>query len=108
MNLFGNFETKLQLRFAKQELEIRNFARPADEVSNRQRANDYTKLDDPNRLWSRYYFCFFGFNESFAGPSGIEKFKSDYERYLDEISKKYPRDDTKSALRLYWSISDRI
>jgi putative heme-binding domain-containing protein len=94
MNLFGNFETHLLLRFPKEELVIRNFARPADEVGVRQRASDYTKLDDPVAAFGAdTYFCFFGFNESFAGQAGVEKFKADYAKYLDEMTQKYPRDD---------------
>jgi len=94
MNLFGNFETLLHSRFGKQELVVRNFARPADEVSLRQRPNDYTKLDDPLTAFGPDTFiCFFGFNESFAGAEGVAKFKADYAKYVDEMSSKYPRDD---------------
>ncbi|MFO1064417.1 MAG: PVC-type heme-binding CxxCH protein [Pirellulales bacterium] len=94
MNLFGHFETLLHLRFPQQQLVVRNFARPADEVANRQRANDYTKLDDPLAAFGAdTYFLFFGFNESFAGASGVEKFKNDYEKLIDETAKRYPRDD---------------
>lgn len=100
MNLFGHFETALHLRFANLKLVVRNFARPADEVGNRQRSNDYTKLDDPVKAFGAdTYFCFFGFNESFAGPSGIEKFKADYEGMLDEYAKRYPRDDSGASPR---------
>ncbi len=94
MNLFGHFETMLHLRFPKKELVVRNFARPADEVANRQRGNDYYKLDDPLFAFNPDTFlCFFGFNESFAGEAGVEQFKQDYGRLLDEYAKRYPRDD---------------
>ncbi len=100
MNLFGNFETLLHLRFPKEQLVFRNFGRPADEVANRQRGNDYYKLDDPlSAFGADTYLCFFGFNESFAGPTGVDKFKLDYEKMLDEYAKKYPRDDAGSAPR---------
>ena len=92
MNLFGHFETLLHLRFQEQEVVFRNFARPADEVSLRQRANDYTKIDDPLAVFGPDTFlCFFGFNESFAGPTGVEKFKGDYEKFLDDYATAYPR-----------------
>ena len=39
------------------------------------------------------YFLFFGWNESFAGPAGIEKFKADYEKFLDEFAKKMQETD---------------
>ena len=100
MNLFGHFETTLHLRFPDKKLVVRNFGRPADEVGVRQRSNDYTKLDDPLFAFGPDTFlCFFGFNESFAGPAGVEKFKADYERFLDEYTKKYPRDDAGSKPR---------
>jgi putative heme-binding domain-containing protein len=100
MNLFGHFETLLHARFPEKELVFRNFGRPADEVANRQRANDYTKLDDPLFTFNPDTFlCFFGFNESFEGPLGVEKFKADYEKFIDEYSQKYARDDSKSSPR---------
>ena len=100
MNIFGHFETLLHQRFPGKNLVIRNFARPADEVGNRQRASDYTKLDDPMAAFGAdTYLVFFGFNESFAGPGGIEKFKADYAKLLDDMATQYPRDDTKAAPR---------
>ncbi|MBX3412680.1 MAG: c-type cytochrome [Pirellulales bacterium] len=100
MNLFGHFETLLHSRFPELELVVRNFARPADEVSVRQRPSDYHKLDDPIAAFSAdTYLLFFGFNESFAGPEGVEKFQADYERLLDELAQKYPRDDTGATPR---------
>ncbi len=100
MNLFGHFETLLHQRFPGKHLVVRNFARPADEVGNRQRPGDYTKLDDPMTAFGAdTYVLFFGFNESFAGPEGVAKFKADYGKLLDEMAKKYPRDDTQAAPR---------
>ncbi|MSU61793.1 MAG: c-type cytochrome [Pedosphaera sp.] len=91
--LYGDFETLLHARFPQLELVVRNFGRPADEVSIRQRPNDYTKIDDPMKVFGPDTFiCFFGFNESFAGQSGIEKFKADYEKFMTEYSEKYGRD----------------
>jgi putative heme-binding domain-containing protein len=99
-NLFGHFEAYLHMRFPQKELLVRNFARPADEVALRQRANDYYKLDDPIRAFGPDTFlCFFGFNESFAGEAGVAKFMDDYERFLDEFSRNYPRDDAGSPPR---------
>jgi putative heme-binding domain-containing protein len=95
MNLYGHFESLLHSRFSKQELVVRNFGRPADEVANRQRSSDYTKLDDPiSAFGPDTFLCFFGYNESFAGPQGVAKFKTDYEKFLQEYAKKYPRDDS--------------
>lgn len=93
MTLFGNFETLLHTRFPQKELVVRNFCRPADEVGVQQRPNDYTKLDDPLQVFGAETFvCFFGFNESFAGPEGVQKYKEQYEKFIDETAKKYGRD----------------
>lgn len=100
MNLFGNFEAALHQGFPKQELVVRNFCRPADEISLRQRSADYTKLDDPLYAFNPDTFlCFFGYNESYAGKEGIEKYKADYAKFLDEFTGKYPRDDAGSPPR---------
>jgi putative heme-binding domain-containing protein len=100
MNLFGHFEALLHQRFPEKKLVVRNFARPADEVANRQRAGDYTKLDDPVAAFGAdTYLLFFGFNESFAGPDAVEKFKEGYLNLLGELATKYPRDDAKAPPR---------
>lgn len=94
MNRSGDFETMLHFRFPKLELVVRNFCRPADEVSIRQRSSGYTALDNPlSAFGADTMFCFFGFNESFAGPEGLAKFKADYAKYLEDTAKEYPRDD---------------
>jgi hypothetical protein len=100
MNLFGHFETLLHTRFADQELIVRNFARPAEEVGIQQRSADYTALDDPQLAFGAdTYFCFFGFNESYKGPEGLDAFKQNYKSYLDTMASRYPRDDEKSQPR---------
>lgn len=100
MNLFGHFETLLHTRFPKKELVIRNFARPAEEVGIQQRSADYTALDDPQLAFGAdTYFCFFGFNESYAGPEGIDGFRERYGNYLDTMAKRYPRDDSNAPPR---------
>jgi len=100
MNLFGHFETMLHTRFPDKELVVRNFARPAEEVGIQQRSADYTALDDPMLAFGAdTYFCFFGFNESYAGAEGIEKFKADYRKLFERLETSYPRDDTKAPPR---------
>ena len=100
MNLFGHFETLLHTRFSDKELVVRNFARPAEEVGVQQRSADYTALDDPQLAFGAdTYFCFFGFNESYKGPEGIDTFKQQYKQYLDTMTSRYPRDDEKSPPR---------
>lgn len=96
----GELETLLHSRFPKLELIIRNFCRPADEVGLRQRPSNYTSLDDPLKVFTPdTYLCFFGYNESFAGPAGVEKFKADYEKFLDDYAKQYSRPGASPAPR---------
>jgi putative heme-binding domain-containing protein len=100
LDMFGTFETLLHERFPEKHLVVRNFARPADEVARRDRGGNYTALDDPLAAFGAdTYLLFFGFNESFAGPAGVEPFTKQYERFLDSFAKQYPRDDTKAAPR---------
>ncbi|QEL20860.1 PVC-type heme-binding CxxCH protein [Limnoglobus roseus] len=100
MSLYGHFETLLHLRHKDKELVVRNFGFPADEVGVRQRSSDYTKLDDPLFAFNPDTFlCFFGWNESFKGPAGVAKFQADYEKFINDYTAKYPRDDAKSPAR---------
>ncbi len=100
MNLFGHFETLLHTRFPDRALVVRNFGRPAEEVGIQQRSTDYTALDDPLAAFGAdTYFCFFGFNESFAGTEGVTEFRANYHRFIDQMAARYPRDDSKAVPR---------
>jgi len=90
MNLYGHFETLLHTRLFDRELVVRNFGWPGDEVGRRQRPNDYTKIDDPMRVFApETFLCFFGYNESFAGPAGLAKFREDYAAFIEAYASKY-------------------
>ncbi len=100
MNLFGHFETRLHLRFPQKKLVVRNFARPADEVGIRQRPGNYDLLDDPLYHFSPdTVLCFFGYNESYAGPEGVDGFRKGYLQFLSEFADRYRRDDAGSKVR---------
>ena len=91
MNLFGHFETRLQLRFAETKPVFRNFGWPADAVERQDRPGNYTVIDDPFLIYSpELMICFFGFNESFAGADQVElaTFRTNYKSYLENISQK--------------------
>ena len=82
-NYFGHIEARLHARFPDKNLVVRNMAFPADEITLRLRSLDYAdhgwtlKEQKPDVI-----FAFFGFNESFAGPAGLEKFKADLKSFL--------------------------
>ncbi len=100
MNLYGNFETRLHLRFPEKKIVVRNFGRPADEVGSRQRPGNYDLLDDPLYSFSPdTVLCFFGFNESYAGPEGVDGFKRGYLSFLQQFSERYTRDESGSKVR---------
>lgn len=95
MNEYGHFETMLHTRFPEKELVFRNFGWPADEVSNRQRPSNYTKIDDPLKVFApELFLCFYGFNESFAGDDAgtINSFASAYRLYLSNLAKDFAKD----------------
>ncbi len=120
----GWLETMLHSRFPKHELVIRNLGFSADELTVRLRSTNFGSQDqwlagsqpipEPNRLVTRHgltdnrlqrtntradvVFAFFGYNESFAGAAGLDKFKSDLEAFIKHtLSQKY---NGKSAPRL--------
>jgi putative heme-binding domain-containing protein len=120
----GWLETMLHSRFPKHELVIRNLGFSADELTIRLRSANFGSPDqwlaakqpipEPNRLTTRkgltdnrlertntradVIFAFFGYNESFAGEAGLDKFKSDLEGFIKRtLAQKY---NGKSAPRL--------
>jgi putative heme-binding domain-containing protein len=93
MRLYGRFETRIHMRFPEHNLVIRNFGWPCDEVGNQQRPNDYTALDDPLVVFApNVLLCFFGYNESFAGPDGLPKFKEDLAAYIKRTREAFTKD----------------
>jgi putative heme-binding domain-containing protein len=120
----GWLETMLHSRFPKHELVIRNLGFSADELTVRLRSANFGSQDqwlsgnqpipEPGRLTTRkgltdnrlertntradVIFAFFGYNESFAGEAGLDKFKSDLDGFVKHVlSQKY---NGKSAPRL--------
>ncbi len=85
MQYYGHFETLLHARFPELELVVHNLGWSADEVALRPRQarfnnHGHTLKDErPDVL-----IAAFGFNESFAGPKGLPKFRRDLERFLQE------------------------
>lgn len=87
MQYFGNWETLLHARFPDHRLVVRNLGWSADELTLRPRSLDFDKhghtLHDhqPDVI-----LAFFGFNESFAGEQGLDKFRRDLEAFLTETT----------------------
>jgi hypothetical protein len=77
------WEELLHQRFPDHELVVRNLCFPADEVATRPRSLDFGSPDDHLRhSEADVILYFFGFNESFSGSQGIEKFKQELTELL--------------------------
>ncbi|HZY89498.1 MAG TPA: PVC-type heme-binding CxxCH protein, partial [Gemmataceae bacterium] len=120
----GWLETYLHSRFPGHDLVVRNLGFSGDELSVRLRSMDFGTPDQwlageqpvpqpnkltntdvvrPNRLEltntkADVVFAFFGYNESFAGTAGLDKFKKDLDTFIKHtLAQKY---NGKSAPRL--------
>ncbi len=86
LGALGHFETLLHSRFPDLELSVRNFGWPGDEAGLRKRPDAYATIDDPYAAFApQVVLAFFGYNESFRGPAGLEAFKADLEQYLASV-----------------------
>ncbi len=89
MQHFGAFETLIHAKYPKHEIVVRNLAVTGDELTARARSKDFGTPDEwLTRVGADVIFAFFGFNESFAGPEGVAKFKSDLDAFLRETRAK--------------------
>ncbi len=83
MQNFGHFETLLHARFPQHELVVRNLGFSADEVRFRPRSMNFGAPDDYlSALKADVILAFFGFNESFAGETGLGQFKTELTDFI--------------------------
>src|SRR5438094_6843926 len=84
-------ETLLYAKFPRLDLVFRNLAASGDEVATWHRSENFGSRDDwLTRTKADVIFAFYGFNESFNGPGGIDKFKSDLDKFLKDARTKNP------------------
>ncbi|MBC7365829.1 MAG: HEAT repeat domain-containing protein [Undibacterium sp.] len=89
MQHFGALETLIYAKYPKHELVVRNLAVTGDELVARARSKDFGTPDEwLGKVGADVIFAFFGFNESFAGPDGLAKFKSDLDAFIRETRAK--------------------
>jgi putative heme-binding domain-containing protein len=91
MQHHGWLETLLHSRFADERLVVRNLGFSGDEITLRLRSANFGSPDEHlTRLKADTVFLFFGYNESFAGDGGLEKFKTDLRGMIEQMrSQKY-------------------
>ncbi|MCA9052750.1 MAG: HEAT repeat domain-containing protein [Planctomycetaceae bacterium] len=92
MQYFGNWETLLHTRFPEHNLVVRNLGWSGDTITIRLRSQDFQ--DHSHTLFDHrpdVILGFFGFNESFAGPAGVDQFKQELATFIADVRQlKYP------------------
>ena len=85
----GWLETLLQRETPQLELTFRNISVCGDEIAKRPRSEN---VPNSEALLAQckpdVVFCFFGYNESFQGQPGLEKFKGDYAAMINNYKAK--------------------
>ncbi len=85
----NNLETLITQKFPQHNLTFRNLAAAGDELVTRARSKDFGTPDEwLTKVQPNVVFAFFGYNESFAGPEGLPKFKQELEDYLRNVRSK--------------------
>ena len=85
----NRWETLLHRRFSGHELVVRNLCFPGDEPFERIRSQNFgTPTDHLTHSKATVILFFFGFNESFAGKSGLDEFKDEISKLIAETKEK--------------------
>lgn len=87
----GYFETLVHAAHPEHNLVVRNLAVSGDEVVTRARSENFGSPEDwLTRVEADVIFAFFGYNESFKGYEGLDKFKADLDKFLkNTLAKNY-------------------
>jgi len=87
----GTLEAFIHKAYPQDDISIRNLGFAADEVNLHVRSDDVPTPDEwLTRVKADVVLAFWGFNESFKGYEGVEKFKSEMDKYLKDLkSAKY-------------------
>ncbi len=95
MQHFGHLEALVQSRFPGQELVFRNLGFSGDELTLRLRSAGFGSPDDHlTAVEADVVLAFFGYNESFAGAEGLDKFKHDLADFIKHtLGQKYNGED---------------
>lgn len=84
----GTLEAMLHQAYPQLDLSVRNLGFSADELTKRPRSENFgTPEEWLKRTKTDVVFAFFGFNESFKGPEGVEKFKADLDKFIQDTQK---------------------
>ena len=85
----GWLETLIVAKFTKDDLVFRNLAVAGDEVAFRHRSENFGSPDQwLTKTRADVIFVFFGFNESFKGEAGLDQFKQDLTKFVQDTKTK--------------------
>jgi len=83
MQQHGWLETLIYAKFPDHDLIFRNLAASGDEVATWHRSENFGSRDDwLTKTKADVIFAFYGFNESFKGKEGLDKFKENLDAFL--------------------------
>ena len=86
---FGHFEAALQQAFPKSELTVRNLTWAADQLGTEPRPANFADVEQHLTIaQADVIFAAYGFNESFAGESGLPEFRQKLSTYVAELKRK--------------------
>jgi glucose/arabinose dehydrogenase len=89
MQHHGWLETLLVAKYPQHDLVFRNLAAAADEVATWHRSENFGSRDEwLTKVKADVIFAFYGFNESFKGDVGLDKFKADLDKFLKNTKAK--------------------
>src|ERR1044071_329623 len=84
----GYLEALIHAKFPQHELAFRNLGFSGDELTVRLRSEAFGTPDEwLEKEKADVIFAFFGYNESYQGYEGIEKFKTDLDKFLKDTLK---------------------
>ncbi len=82
-------ETLTYAKFPNHDLVFRNLAASADEVATWHRSENFGSRDEwLTRTKADVILAFYGFNESFKGAGGLDKFKQDLDKFVKDVTAK--------------------
>lgn len=102
----GWLETLIQSQSPDLGLVFRNQGFSGDQVAYRPRSKDFTSVEDYLKLSEAdVILAFFGYNESFAGDEGIEKFKGELAKMVDDYRALKPNGESAPRIVLFSPIA---
>jgi glucose/arabinose dehydrogenase len=87
----GWVETLIQAHFPDYEISYRDLGFSGDELTLRLRSEKFGTPDEwLTQTKADVVLAYFGYNESYGGQAGLEKFKKDFDKFIkDTLAKKY-------------------